>query len=89
VRFLKSLLDKPGHEDVALHLDVFADVQAGGGCGETKLHRLRRLSGKGAADGPLVADVEAHGCVAVGLNSKGEVVKGAGVGDVARHDASW
>lgn len=54
----------------------FADVQALAGRAEAELDRLGGLAGQGAAEGPAVADVGAHGRVDVGLETVAEIEEG-------------
>jgi hypothetical protein len=86
--FLKSLFDKAGHDDVALHLDILADVKASGWSADAKLNRLGSLAWDCAANCPLVTNVKTHGSVAMSLDTEGQVVESAGVGDISRHDAA-
>lgn len=55
---------------------------------DAELHGLGRLAGQVAVEAPALADVGAHGGVAVGLDAVGQVVEGGGVGDVSGDDAA-
>jgi len=70
-------LDKRHHGDVALNLNVFAQVEALGGGADSKLFRFWRLAGLVAADTPIVAHVDIHGSVDVGLDAPRHVVEAA------------
>jgi hypothetical protein len=48
--FLEGLFDKAGHDDVALHFDVLANVQASGWSADAKLNRLGSLAWDCAAN---------------------------------------
>ena len=83
VGLLQRLLHKPSHEDVALEVDILPDVQARHRRTQPELLDLWRLPRLGTPYAPLVADLQAHGRVAVRLQAPGQVVERAGVGDVA------
>lgn len=72
---------KGDHGDVALELDVFAQVEAVGGgsqASQANLARLWRLdAGLVAADAILVAQVNVHGRIDVRLQAPGHVVEAA------------
>jgi hypothetical protein len=89
VGLFERLLDETGHEDVAADVDVLADIEPSVGRTEPQLDGLLALPRQRAGDGPFVADVESHGGIAMGLQAIGQVVKGAGVADLAGHDATW
>lgn len=81
----QGLLDEAGDEAVAVQVDVLAQVEAGGGgteTGEAQLDGLAWLAGQGAAQGPALADVDAEGRAAMGLEAVGQRMEDAGVGDV-------
>lgn len=72
---LEGLAHEAGHQEVALHLDVLAQVQAGQRGADAQLGGLDGLVGQVAAQRPLLLDVEAHGRVDVGLQARGQVVE--------------
>ena len=80
---LGLLLHKGDHGDVALDLDVFAQVEALGGRVDAELRDLARLAGLVAGDAPRVAQVDVHGRVDVRLQAPGHVVEAAAEGDAA------
>lgn len=88
MRFSKGLLDEADHEDVALHIHVFAQPESFFRNAESKLLNLFRLAREGAAKLPSGFDVETHGCKTMRLYAVGEVVEAASVGDFSRVDAT-
>lgn len=85
-------LDEADHGDVALDLDVLAEVQAVGGGTQllqANLALLGRLdAGLVAGDAVLVAHVDAERDVDVGLQAPGHVVEAAVEGDLAGADVA-
>lgn len=84
VALLEGLLNERSHEDVATNVDILADVEAGTWCAEAEFLPFGRLARQGAADGPPTPNVEAHGGVAMCLQAVGQIMEGAGIGDVGR-----
>lgn len=84
---LKRLLDKFGHEHIALQLYVFSQVDTCDGSADSEFNRLHGLSRQTAADGPFLLDIEAHGCIAVRLHSVGEIVEAGLEGNLTRIEA--
>ena len=74
---LHLLPDEADHGDIALDLDVLADVQAFWRGGGTKFPGLGRLAGLVAADLPFVAHVDIGRRVRVSLQAEGQVVEDA------------
>lgn len=84
----ERFLDKPHHHDVALHLDVLADVQALPRRANAELRGRLGFTGQRAADAPFRADVEAEGRIDVRLQAVGEVVEAGVIGDGAGCEAA-
>lgn len=85
-----SLLDETGHEEITANLDVLAQIQALARGSEAELDGLLGLSRQRAAQRPALADVGAHGGVAVRLQAVGPVLERGRVRQVrldARHVA--
>lgn len=88
MRLLHRLLDKTRHDDVTPQINILPQIKPTQRRIQPQLDGLLRLPGQAPADAPAIADVEPHGRVAVRLQALGDVVEGAGVGDLARHDAA-
>lgn len=88
VALFEGLLDESHHHDVALHADIFPDVETLARCTDAHLGSLSRLTGQRASDTPFRSDVEAERGVDMCLQAIGEVVKACVVGDGGGRDAT-
>lgn len=83
--FLQSLLHKRGHDDIALQINVFSEIEPLERRSQAQLDWLDWLSRKRASKRPLSLDIDAHGCVAVRLQSIWKIVEYRKVRYLARH----
>lgn len=86
--FLQRLLDEGGHDEVAPQLDVLAQVETLPRSTNTQLDGLGRLARQVTIKAPALADISAHGGIAMGLHTIRQIIKSGRVGDVAGDDAS-
>lgn len=85
---LERLLDEARHHEVTPELYVLAEIQALPRRPEPELDGFARLAGQRAPEGPALADVGAHGRIAVGLDAVRQVIEGGRVLNLARDETS-